>query len=270
MIGIVYSKLDETGANMADRLLKTQDFVHAGGQPCLKYENDVARMFEIDVWPFQAEVADSFGCDTLVFMSRHKSEAEVDAFTTHSLGNWRNGADVGGAARQLSFAAPVLMLKMLENLSKIEEEVQKTYEATHHGPLLKTPSLFIELGGGEKMMFNKAAAAKVADAAFAAVTSSAREEIEFEKIAVGIGGGHYPEKFSKLALEKRYAFSHIMPKYVLINDDGSDNLDMLEQAATRSANKPELAVIDWKSLNSVMKEKTTTKLEEIGLDYERV
>ena len=120
------------------------------------------------------------------------------------------------------------------------------------------------------MIGNKAAATKLAGAVFEAVTGMANGETEFEKVVIGIGSNHYPEKFSRLALSKGYAFSHIMPKYAIFNDDGSSNLDVLEQALERSSNKPEVAVVDWKSLNSAMKEQTIKKLNEIGLDNEKI
>ncbi len=269
MIGIVYSKLDEAGVNMASHIAKNHDFEAVEGLPYIKYQSDIAKMYEADVLAFKADFADSFKCDALVFLSRHASEAGISAFTTHSLGNWRNDAPIGGSPKQLSYASPLLMLEVLKNISKIDFDVEKTYEATHHGPLLKTPALFIELGGTQEMISNKSCATLVADAAYKAIASFAKEETEFQKVAIGIGGTHYPEKFSKLANEKGYAFSHIMPKYAVSNEDGSDNLDMLEQTLSRSSKEPDVAVIDWKSLNSVMKEKTMKKLNEIGLDYEK-
>lgn len=270
MIGIVYSRLDPAGSNMAGRILKNWDFKQTDGRRYLKYEGNGIRVYEVDVPAYAAEFADSFICDALVFLSRHKSEAEVDAFTTHSLGNWRPSADFGGKPKLLSFAAPTLMLSVLRNISKIEEPIEKTYEATHHGPLLNTPSLFVEIGGSEKMVGNKPMAEKLADAALASVANAMNNAVEYEKVAIGIGSNHYPEKFSRLALDKGYAFSHILPKYAILNDDGSNNLDVLAQALERSSEKPEIAVVDWKSLNSVMKEQTIKKLNEIGLDNEKI
>jgi D-aminoacyl-tRNA deacylase len=155
-------------------------------------------------------------------------------------------------------------------MSKLEASAEKTYEATHHGPLLKTPSLFVELGGSKEMIESKESAAIVVDSAYDAVERYARGEAEYSKVVIGIGSNHYPEKFSKVALEKGYAFSHIMPKYAILNGDGSNNLDVLEQALTRSAIPPECAIVDWKSLNSQMKEITLKKLGELGMDHEKV
>jgi D-aminoacyl-tRNA deacylase len=270
MIGIVYSKLDEAGKNMAEYLVKTYDFEEAGGSPNLKYQNGIARIYEVDVFSYQAEFVDSFNCDTIVFLSRHKSEAGIAALTTHSLGNWRKEAAFGGKPSELSFAAPIPMLLTLENLNKIGIDADKTYEATHHGPLLKTPSYFVELGGNEEVVVNKKFATLVAEASYKTLVSLKEGESAHSKVVVGIGSNHYPSKFSKLALEKGYAFSHILPKHAILNEDGTSNLAVLEQALTRSTPEPEAAVVDWKSLNSLMKEETLKKLEEMGLDYEKV
>ncbi len=269
-IGMVYSKLDSAGSNMAAQIAAQNGFERVEGERYLRYRNDEIHIYESDVLPFQADFADTLGCSVIMFLSRHKSEADVDAFTTHSLGNWRNSSDFGGKPKQLSTAAPELMLFALAGMSKIDENVQKTYEATHHGPLLKTPSLFVELGGSERMLDSKPIAAKVADAAFASLTSMLEGTTSARRIVIGIGSNHYPQKFTKLALTKGYAFSHILPKYAILNEDGSNNLDVLEQAMGRSSPEPESAVIDWKSLNSAMKEETIKKLNEIGLDNEKV
>ena len=270
MIGIVCSRLDSASRNMEARIISANDFDAVEGQRYLKYEGEQARIYEIDAFPYLADFADGFGCDALLFLSRHRSAAGRDALTTHSPGNWRSTADIGGKPKQLSSAAPALMLSVLTSLGKIELDVEKTYEATHHGPLLKTPSLFAEVGGSDKMVENKEAASRAGDAVFAAVVSVANGEAEFQKVAVGIGSNHYPEKFSSLALTKGYAFSHIMPKYAILNEDGSNNLDVLAQTMERSAPPPEAAVIDWKSMNAPSREQTIKKLGEIGLDYERV
>lgn len=270
MIGIVYSKQDPAGANMAEYLIRNHDFNQIEGSEYVTYENKYAKIYEIAVSPVQADFVDLFKCDLVFFLSQHKSEASIGSFTTHSLGNWGKEAMVGGKPKQLSHAAPAAMFAALVNLNKIDAEVEKTYEATHHGPLLATPSLFVELGGNEEAIRDKDRAAKVAEAAYNAVLDAKNGEAACNKIVIGIGSTHYPEKFSRLALEKGYAFSHIMPKYAILNEDGTNNLDMLEQTLERSTHKPEAAVIDWKSLNAVTKEETIGKLEEIGLDYEKI
>lgn len=270
MIGIVYSKQDPAGTNMAQHLIDSFDFEEVGKDAQAQYGNDCSKIFGIDALPIEANDADSLGCELLFFLSQHRSKAGISALTTHSLGNWTKEAAVGGKPKQLSYAAPLAMLTALTRLNSIDVDVEKTYEATHHGPLLKTPSLFVELGGNDKMINNKGYAANVAEAAYDSIKKMASGDVEYSMVVIGVGSTHYPDKFTKLALERGYAFSHIMPRYAIMNEDGTSNLDVLEQALERTTNAPERAVVEWKSMNSIAREQTIKKLGEIGLDYEKV
>jgi len=60
----------------------------------------------------------------------------------------------------------------------------------------------------------------------------------------------------------------MLPKYAI--EGNGDNVFMLEQAVKRTKKDVEIAVIDWKSLNSETRAKVISKLNELGLDYERV
>jgi len=269
MIGIIYSTKDEAGTNMAEHIVKTHEFETVDKGP-IKYAKDDVRVCAFESSLDEAEQVDLLGFDFAIFLSKHNSEAGVSAFSTHSMGNWTSEAKFGGKGKQLSYAAPVVMLAVLSNMSKIGEPIGKTYEATHHGPLLKTPSLFAEIGGNREALGNKKYAAEASGATYSAATSALNDEVDYRKVAIGIGSNHYPEKFSRLAIEKSYAFSHILPKYAIMNEDGTNNLDVLQQTLERSTHMPEIAVIEWKSLNSAAKEEAIKKLDEIGLDYEKV
>lgn len=269
--GIVCSRLDEASSNMAECLIKNYSFeaLSASGEIEV-YENDLAKLFLTDSELTRAEFIDSLGLDAAFILSKHASKANVASLTTHSLGNWNNTAQFGGKPKELSFAAPIAMLESLKQLGKIEFDAQKTYEATHHGPLLKTPSLFFEISGSELIIKSMEIAIKAANAAYGAMVNCMNSEVEYNKVVIGIGSTHYPANFSSLALAKGYAFSHIMPKYAMENEDGSYNFDMLGQALERTTNAPDSAVIDWKSLNAAARDAAIKELEKIGLDYERI
>jgi len=268
MIGLIFSESDPASRNMAERLIEGCGFEEAkvAGKECWKKGH--AALFKTEAPLITSEWADSLGLEVIYFLSKHKSEQGVAALTTHSLGNWTSEAKLGGLPLELSFAAPVEMLGILKAIERISiTGFEKTYEATHHGPLLKTPSLFVELGGDEASIGNKKVAERLADAMDSAMFA---DKADLSKVVMGIGGTHYPKKFTALALEKGYAFSHIMPRYSILNSDGTDNLALLEQALTRSKLAPESAVIEWKSVNANIKERVLNKLGEIGLEYERV
>ncbi|MGI0141282.1 MAG: D-aminoacyl-tRNA deacylase [Candidatus Micrarchaeales archaeon] len=268
MIGLISSALDPASKNMTEHLVSEYNFeeVEMFGRKCWKDVDLVLCMLDGPL--VHAEFVDSWGFGVIYFLSKHKSNNGIPSLTTHSLGNWGVGAKIGGKPHELSCAAPYQMLSVLNRINMMDASgVEKTYEATHHGPLLKTPSLFVELGGDDATINNPELAKRLADALYVAIPEG--KAITPEKVAIGIGGMHYPRKFTQLALEKGYAFSHIMPKHAITNQDGSDNLAMLDQAAQKSKDTPNLAVIEWKSINAPTKDRVIKKLNELGLEYER-
>ncbi|MDE1856550.1 MAG: D-aminoacyl-tRNA deacylase [Candidatus Micrarchaeota archaeon] len=208
-------------------------------------------------------VAEIEEADLVIFLSKHKSASGSLSFTTHALGNWGDRADVGGAPKSLSCAAPVEMLALLQRLhgnNSVGFDV--TYEATHHGPLVNKPVLFAEFGGPDPDSIELDKPAEILARSVYEMLNEA--EPEFDKIAFGVGSPHYPSRFTKLAIEGRYAFSHIMPNYAV------SNVDMVPMAIERSKPEPEIATVEWKSIKSAEREAVIKSLEEAGLDYVRV
>ena len=87
--------------------------------------------------------------DNIVFLSRHKAASGRPSLTVHPIGNWGN-ADYGGKKAEVSGATPGwmtgLLLKIRENRI---DGYDVCFEATHHGPFLQTPTLFLEIGSTE-------------------------------------------------------------------------------------------------------------------------
>jgi D-aminoacyl-tRNA deacylase len=209
--------------------------------------------------------------DVLCFVSKHSSAAQKGAITTHATGNWGSDALLGGKPRSLSMSAPLEMLAFLLTSSRAQRgssEIDVTYEATHHGPLLSKSALFVELGGNNDVASSDHLHIQMAEAILESMDEARSQE--YKKVVIGISGTHYPSKFSKLAVEKNYAFSHILPKHHAFDEIGGENLSLLRQAAEKTPIKVDSAVIEWKSFNSVSREKIIKALGEIGLDYERV
>ena len=215
----------------------------------------------------EIESLDLIAMDLIIFVSRHASQKQINIFSVHALGNWSNEALLGGKPNQLSVSSPINMLKMLCILKKNNDtDIDVIYEATHHGPLLNTPSFFVEFGGNADFTASELYIQILADSIIEFINNIEYEGIKqtCEKIAIGIGGGHYALKFSNISFEKGYAFSHIMPKYYI------DKIDMLDQALSKTDISAQLAVIEWKSLNSFQKQTLITKLSKLGLIYEKI
>jgi D-aminoacyl-tRNA deacylase len=196
-----------------------------------------------------------------IFMSKHSSSKSIGSFTVHSEGNWSSKAELGGIPNGLSMASPIEMLNTLMQMSKINADgMEVTYEATHHGPHTHKKSFFAEVGGNAEVVSNQ----KMAGILAKSIINSLDMGNNSNKIVIGIGGNHYASKFTKLALEKGYAFAHIMPRYY------ASEISMLSQASEMSSPKPDIAVIEWKSLSAKEREPILKELNAIGIDYERV
>lgn len=263
MLGLLYTESEEASRNSAEYMVERLGFKGENGV----YTDGKIKLLRVEGRLVDNSTVDSLGLDTAIFLSRHSSSAGIRSLTAHSLGNWGNGAELGGVPMKLSVAAPAAMLSVLKALSSLGMDgFEKGYEATHHGPLTETPSFFAELGGDAEVISNRKIAETFADAVYRSALEIAEERADYTKVVVGIGGGHYPGKFSRLAVEKGYAFAHIMPKHAV----SEENIAMLGSAFERSNIKPESAVIEWKSMNAATREIALKRLQELGIEHERV
>jgi D-aminoacyl-tRNA deacylase len=154
---------------------------------------------------------------TLVFPSIHRSEKNVECLTVHPLGNPGSTAEVGGRPRTLVATDPRGMASTLRLLEERAAplNLEVTYEATHHGPELGLPAFFVEIGFGD--------AARPSDEAVRAL-ADAIPEIDpdpRDRVALGVGGGHYAPHFTDLALRRRWAFGHILSRHALAELDAA-------------------------------------------------
>jgi D-aminoacyl-tRNA deacylase len=260
---IVCTALDPVSRLVRDSLISTLELSHEGRIGKYRsFEGGNIRLVDIECNHIDAAMLDAeVPSELFVFPSVHASVQGIISFTTHPEGNWGPRADLGGKPYSISVAAPISMLSVLHSLSQNTPGPGVSYEATHHGPLLDTPSLFVEIGGAPDSVNGEYT--KVVAKAIAELVLS-DEQPEFDRIAVGIGSGHYPARFTALALEGKFAFSHIMSKYY------TDNINMLEAAFSRSKPKAEVAVVEWKSIKSEERKEIIGRLDEIGIDYVKI
>ena len=222
-----------------------------------------------DVELLCASDMDSIGFSSLCLLSQHKSSAGKTSFTVHAAGNWGDDTRLGGSPRSLSRSDPVLMHSVLASMKRNAAGVNCTYEATHHGPLLQTPSFFAEFGGSDLDIKNEGMGALLGKCVLDGMLDVMEGRHAWDRIAIGIGSQHYPDKFTDIAMRRGVAFAHIMPGYAITADDDYACLDMLERAAAMSSIGVELAFIEWKGINSEARNRVVAKLGQMGLDYER-
>ncbi len=260
---IVYSPLDSVSKNTAEALKSAfgpQEAEPIGGMK--HWKGDGFDLMELNTIHLYADFLDEYiKNDVIIFLSRHGSIKNIPAFTVHPEGNWANEAKLGGKPGELSTAAPVFMARILHQMKKNNKtDISVTYEATHHGPLLSAPSLYTEIGGTNEIRESMDHALFLARC----VVDSLDDDIAYEKVAIGLGGLHYSDRFAKLTLENKYLFSHIMPRHFI------NHTDMIPQGVERSSPKAEIGIIDWKSLRAAEREASIKKLNELGLDYVKI
>jgi D-aminoacyl-tRNA deacylase len=166
---------------------------------------------------------------TLVFPSIHRSEQNVHCLTVHPLGNLGPEAEVGGRPRVVNPTDPGRMATLLRRLDEagLRVGLRATFEATHHGPELALPSMFVEIGYGTD-----------AEPPPVAVEVLAREIPAMDtepgdRVAMAVGGGHYAPHFTDLVRKRRWAFGHIVSRHLLTTLDGPTARAAFE--ATRGA-----------------------------------
>ncbi len=147
--------------------------------------------------------------DLVVYLSKHKSESERPSLTVHPIGNPAT-AEFGGQSETLVPAAPGWMTAALRGLKRAAAPLAYavTFEATHHGPYLTSPTFYIEQGSTTREWNDVAASRTIARVLLDLAPSDA-------PVAVGFGGGHYVPRHTDLALERRIAFGHLLAAYAL-------------------------------------------------------
>ncbi len=149
---------------------------------------------------------------SIVFPSVHRSEQNVPCLTVHPLGNPGTAAEIGGLPGSFVPTHPALMVAALRALAREAPAIglKATYEATHHGPYLELPSFFAEIGFGDRPDPPAAAVRLLAS------VLPDLEPTEGDRVALGVGGGHYAPHFTDLALRRRWAFGHMLSRHALL------------------------------------------------------
>jgi D-aminoacyl-tRNA deacylase len=265
---ILASTTDLASRTLAHALEEGQGFRSTGvnlmGMPLFQKGSFLLARFEGSI-VLPPALDEYFNPQAYIFLSRHSAESGIASLTAHTTGNFSSEAKFGGAGKELGRADPSLLKNYLTALWKHRSEVKEyeiAMEATHHGPTaLQKPVLFVELGSSEKYWGDK----KAAEVVGAALMESLTEKRIWSKVAVGFGGTHYPEKFTKLLVEGDLAFAFVAPKYALEHIDEK----MVGQMLQRSTAPVRYAVLDWKGLGH-HKEKVVSLVRQFGLEEIRM
>ncbi len=202
----------------------------------------------------------------IVFISRHSSASGTPTLSVHTPGNLTT-AELGGLPNTVSTAPATTMQTTLKALKRYQQELNLnyavTYECTHHGPSLNTPTMFTELGSSPQQWNDTKAAEAVAHATIHAIANY--NTANNNTAALGIGGTHYNQHFTQMALADKAVFSHMIPKHAIPHVTPQ----LLTHCMQRTSEKVTHAILDWKGIRSADKPKLLTTLQEIKLPYTR-
>ncbi|MEZ0290848.1 MAG: D-aminoacyl-tRNA deacylase [Sulfolobales archaeon] len=259
MISFAFSTRDLAGSGIADRLIRRLGLV------CNSTEDPrvaiVCRSSVTTVIGFREDVIfleylDQYfpDSDLVAILSRHSSSAEIPSLTIHYTGNPRRESSFGGRPMELSYTRPSVSNAFLRNLREvvfergISEYYKVSFEATHHGPTSnKKPIVFLEIGSSEDKWRDPLLHEVWVDAIMRTLSG---RNIECSKVAVGVGGPHYSERFTRMCFEEKYCFSHIIPRYAVKELSTSDLLSLISQAIEKTLERVSAVVVERKSVDS--------------------
>jgi len=177
----------------------------------------------------------------VVFLSRHQSKSGSPALTVHPIGiprpsKWTK--EMGGHAGKCpppsaSMGWVFRELKKQARESGISEEFQVTFEATHHGPYLRTPAMFLEIGSKQddwvrqdagdcwaRTLQNTILSSNDSSSGSSknggVVTLGKENNTQHQVVVLSLGGGHYVPFINDIVLNSdSITPGHMLPSYLL-------------------------------------------------------
>lgn len=277
-IVIVSSTQDEASTNIKKRLLELEewDSINTFFDHDVYQHNFLSDVFMVTITDktiihegLEQQLKDRLQLtpSQLIFISRHRSKSGEPTLSTHPIGNYAE-AEFGGKTRTLTPAMPRLMTTLLRTMKKKADENklphEVTYEVTHHGPFLKTPTLFAEVGSTLEEWIKEKPARVVADSLLT-VLHHKRYENDYENdipVLIGIGGGHYAPRFSTVVFKRNVAFGHMIPSYHI--KPGHIDKEMIKKAIEATPNVSGV-YLDRKAVKKSFRTQVESWCEELSI-----
>ena len=265
---IVASKLDKAGINITTQLSQFKK----NPLSSVLQKNEIGFDFYLVdkeiIYTENLDLEKINKYDFIIFASKHKSEKNMKAIAVHTVGNWRE-ARFGGERGKVSKTSAVFIKHLFEKLRlNCEKSGIKGYditmEATHHGPLLEKPCVFVEIGSTETEYNDRRAGFVVAKTILEAIENF--KENPYNEVAIAIGGGHYCSNFNKIQEKSNVAISHVISSYALPITE-----EMIKEAIEKTDEEIDFALIDWKGIENVEeRQKIVGVLEKNYIQWKKV
>jgi D-aminoacyl-tRNA deacylase len=269
-IALIAASKDEASMNMVNYLTSRKDFQMTNTDPQVykssKYRNVTLYLTNKDPLLLE-DYSISDRPTSFVFLSKHRSASGIASLTCHSTGNFSQDTLYGGRSFELGMVNPSLLKACYNELYRNRDFVsdyQITLEATHHGPTsLNGSVIFVEIGSGPEQWKDSNAARVVCNGILD--TSSSFHVRRSSRVALALGGTHYPEKLNKILRETDFSVAYIATKNNLQFIDDK----MIQQMIVRSTERVTHVLLDWKGLGkyktSILDIMQKTNLEVIRI-----
>ena len=178
-----------------------------------------------------------FSIDDVLILSRHVSRSNTPAMTLHAIGipgvlPYGEQGNSGGENGLLVppskyFASLFRRMNLLAREKKLNLDFDLTLETTHHGPILTTPTLYIEIGSTENEWSREDVADCWAEVISDVLVMFGGRSTYFNPdsdVMIGFGGGHYAPRHKAVILNSDINIGHIIANYSLIFDQKDDSV----------------------------------------------
>ncbi|XP_062193840.1 D-aminoacyl-tRNA deacylase [Phragmites australis] len=165
----------------------------------------------------------------VIFFSKHTAVSNRPALTVHPIGVPHLREDEtppqGGAPGWAAIPNPRIgpWLRLMQKVAAgqgLVPEFEITLEATHHGPVTNTPTMFLEIGSTEEYWGRQDAAQAIALVMWKGLGLEDGNAIgnwqrNGEKVLLGIGGGHYAPRHMDIVIKDGVWVGHLLSGYSL-------------------------------------------------------
>ena len=249
---IIISSKDPAGLTIKNQLIKDQGFVSTEqtfeGEVIFLHKETGTFLYTISSETIHAEHLDKhIEAEAFIFATKHQSAKGVSCFCVHAPGNFST-ADAGGTLGKLCKTMSPEMKRAYQLLCiDTPQNLPVMQEATHHGPDLDIPAMFVEIGSDDFAWKNTEFGAHIAKVIVKLLHEKINNTIPACKEHVVIGGLHYNYVADKLNKSKDYCVGHICPKYHMLH---LDERSIDELILTSVSGKKVIFIFDWKGANN--------------------
>ncbi|KAJ1459421.1 hypothetical protein M885DRAFT_560779 [Pelagophyceae sp. CCMP2097] len=228
----------------------------------------------------------------VLFLSRHASKSGTPALCCHAIGvpegtEAKSGGESGKYPPPSPLLAPTYRLLHKVVKASALSHFDASLEASHHGPLLKTPCMFVEIGSTEAEWDLSEPADLWVDAlvellglserggkpgspsemCWASLSPDARAAAT---VVFGAGGGHYQAKLSDALRADESAFvGHMLAGYIFDfeKDDWQKTLEAARSSTALAYGREPLLRVDKKGFQADKRARIVAFAEERGWKY---